>query len=85
MCLCWKRRVYNIIAPAPGGGNSKLNNTPVNVSGLSSGVTAIAAGKDHTHALTQTGAVKCWGCNSSLQLGNGTYNRSNTPVDVLGF
>jgi alpha-tubulin suppressor-like RCC1 family protein len=78
---CWGRNNYGQL----GDGTHNRSNTPVAVLGLSSGVTAIASGANHTCALTQSGAVKCWGRNSCLQLGNGTFNRSNTPVDVLGF
>jgi alpha-tubulin suppressor-like RCC1 family protein len=42
--------------------------------------TAVAAGGDHSLALTSTGAVYAWGANFDGQLGNGTTTSSNVPI-----
>lgn len=44
--------------------------------------TAIAAGGSHSCARLSDGKIKCWGLNSSGQLGDGTTNESHTAVNV---
>ena len=78
---CWGYNAYGQI-----GDNSQTNRlTPVAVSGLSSGVTAISASYFHTCALLSTGAVKCWGFNSTGQIGDNSQTQRLTPVDVSGL
>jgi alpha-tubulin suppressor-like RCC1 family protein len=82
---CWGEN----FSGALGDGTTTDRYEPVPVSGLSSGVVAIAAGSSHTCALTSAGAVKCWGSNSSGQLGDGSGgsvgSRRLRPVDVKGL
>ena len=66
-----------------GDNSMTMRLTAVDVSGLASGVTAIAAGDTHTCALISNGGVKCWGFNGYGQLGDNTNNFRLTPVDVI--
>jgi len=70
---CWgSNSAYQV-----GDGTSQPRYTPVNVSGLSGGVIAIAATSAQSCALTSAGAVKCWGYNN--------FAYRTTPVDISGL
>ena len=71
--------------PALGTGNDTDRATPAGVSGLSSGVQALAAGRGHTCALLETGGVRCWGQNGAGQLGDGSETDRLAPVTVSGL
>ena len=65
-----------------GDGTNVDRHTPVDVSGLSSGVVAIDAGTYSTCAVLSNGTAKCWGANPGALLGDGTSTRRNVPVAV---
>ena len=54
----------------------------VGVQGLRADLIRIAAGENHSCALSVEGAVRCWGKNASGQLGDGTFvpRRRATPM-----
>ncbi len=79
---CWGDNVDGEI----GLGDTIYQTTPVIVTGLSSGATALASGAYATHACAIAGgAAKCWGNNSHGQLGNSTRVDSSVPVAVTGL
>ncbi|MGC4030132.1 MAG: hypothetical protein QM754_00075 [Tepidisphaeraceae bacterium] len=65
-------------------GTGAIYTTPQAVVGLTSGVTDIAAGSNHSLAL-KDGVVYAWGRNESGQLGTGDSTNSLVPVAVAGI
>jgi alpha-tubulin suppressor-like RCC1 family protein len=81
---CWGHSYWGQLGDGKEGVRSRA--TPVGVLGLSSGVTAIAAGFRHTCALTTAGGIKCWGEGWGGQLGEGhDWGTRYTPVGVVGL
>ena len=80
--LCWGSNDYGQL----GDGTQQRRILPTQVTGLESGVVAVAAGNFHTCAVTAGGAVLCWGRNRFGQLGDGTTidRMLPTPVSSLG-
>ena len=76
--LCWGSDYTGELGDGHPGTKSA---TPVNVSGLASGATSIAAGENHSCAVVG-GEVKCWGANGNGQLGDGTTIEHPTPTAV---
>lgn len=75
---CWGGNTYGQL----GNGATTTSQIPTSVNGLSSGVIALSVGKEYACAIVTGGAVKCWGANDRGQLGDGTNEDSNVPVDV---
>lgn len=77
---CWGRDNYGQL----GNDTATVNQpTPVDVLGLTSGVARVAAGANHTCAVTTAGGLKCWGYDVYGQLGNdAALTNQPTPVDV---
>ncbi|MGB8982670.1 MAG: hypothetical protein WCC12_12405 [Anaerolineales bacterium] len=68
-----------------GDGTTIDRDTFMDVTGLTAGVSALAAGDNHTCALMSDASVKCWGRNYFGELGDGTTAYSLVPVDVRGL
>jgi alpha-tubulin suppressor-like RCC1 family protein len=68
-----------------GDGTTRDRDEPAAVSGLGSGVTAIALGYFHACALKRAGTVECWGYNGYGQLGDGATIDRRAPVRVSGL
>ena len=79
--ICWGSNLNGQL----GDGTTANRLTPTEVIGLSSDVTAISGGREHTCALLATGAVTCWGWNEYGQLGDGTTANRLTPTAVTGL
>jgi alpha-tubulin suppressor-like RCC1 family protein len=75
---CWGQNSYGQV------GNTSVTSstsTPVEVTGLS-GAVSVTAGARHTCALTEAGAVWCWGYGADGELGDGSTASSGTPVEI---
>jgi alpha-tubulin suppressor-like RCC1 family protein len=80
--MCWGSNGVGEL----GNNNEPTNSSvPVQVTGLTTGVTSISAGFDVTCAVTAGGGVSCWGDNGRGALGNPSVRNSPVPVPVIGL
>src|SRR6185295_5628295 len=77
---CWGGNVSGQL----GNNSTASSSVPVQVSGLASGVQALAGRNSHTCVLVN-GGVQCWGDNGYGQLGNDSTASSSVPVQVSGL
>jgi len=80
---CWGSGSSGQLGNGATGGNY-MSASPVDVINLGGAATAVAAGSIHTCALVG-GFAKCWGDNSSYQIGDGTttpYSQPRTAVNL---
>ncbi|MBI3071556.1 MAG: hypothetical protein HYY84_05440 [Deltaproteobacteria bacterium] len=75
---CWGNNASGQL----GDGTKKSSHIPVAVVGLSRGIVALALGREFSCALTDRGAVLCWGKNDHGTLGDGSESKRNTPGPV---
>jgi alpha-tubulin suppressor-like RCC1 family protein len=76
---------YNEEGQLGNGSTSVRSTTPVHVLGLNGTVGAISAGGYHSLVLMSDSTVRSWGANWEGQLGDGTFEDSPIPVEVLGL
>lgn len=83
---CWGHNYNGQLGDGGSDLTSDNRSYPVRVSGLANEiVTAIEVGSDHSCALLADGTVRCWGYNYQGQLGDGTYFKRRSAVNVTGL
>lgn len=80
----WGSNMYGQLGQAALG-TGYASYRAVRVSGLPGNAVKIAAGREHSVALMDSGAVYAWGWNREGQLGDGTNTNQIAPVPVLAW
>jgi hypothetical protein len=63
-------------------GNGTVTQTDVSISISCIPQNTLSTGSGHSCGINTLGVLKCWGQNTQGQLGDGTKNDSNTPIDI---
>lgn len=79
---CWGSNSDGQLA---GSSGNTVQQSPITVSGLGSGVKSVAAGAAHTCAVFNKGNVKCWGAGDHGQLGTGTNVGQSSPTVIAAL
>jgi alpha-tubulin suppressor-like RCC1 family protein len=75
---CWGNNKYGQL----GDGSNQQRNVPVQVIGLTAGVSNVEVGWNHACAVVSGGLLECWGWNYFGQLGDGTKITQSKPAHV---
>ena len=76
--MCWGQNNESQL-----GDNSMVDGKiPVEAGMMLAGVKTLSAGGNHVCALTEAGAVSCWGANNEGQIGDGTQSRRAAPTPL---
>lgn len=78
---CWGWNVDGQL----GNGSRTSSDVPTRVVGLPRPAVAIATAVDHACAITDQGALFCWGDNANGELGDGTTSDSSVAKAVVGL
>jgi alpha-tubulin suppressor-like RCC1 family protein len=70
---CWGANAYGQLGGGPGPPPTNQT-TPVDLFNATMAAAAVSAGDYHTCVLTTADGIRCWGWNTSGQLGDGTTN-----------
>ena len=68
-----------------GNGSLESSRTPIRVRTLGEDAMAIAAGEEHTCAILQSDAMRCWGSNRDRQLGEGSPGLYSVPRLLIPY
>ena len=78
---CWGRNDYGMVGDA----TTTQRLTPVDVSGMTTGVDLVMPGRFHTCARKTDDSFWCWGWNQYGEIGDGTTTTASSPSAVVGF
>jgi alpha-tubulin suppressor-like RCC1 family protein/Tfp pilus assembly protein PilE len=76
---CWGQNNWGQL----GDGTRVNRSSPVAVTGLTSGVVSLAAGKDHACAVLSSLQTRCWGYNIAGQLGDGVKSMTDSDLSEV--
>ena len=83
--VCWGINDSLGLALDLASGSSINPGVPQEVQEFSGTAQAVAVGSSHACSISSSGGVSCWGSNHNGQLGNGSTERADGPVQVVSL